>query len=71
MRELGNDHGIGVWILTSVRQIREGPRSGGAIQEPLSRLGELVLNVLHQITVAGDETERRVKVSEIAVGPVK
>ena len=56
--ELRNDHRIGVRILARIGQISEGPRSRRAIQEPLPRLREFVLNVLDQIAMVGDEAVR-------------
>ena len=57
MRELRNDDGVVVRIFAVVGQVGESPRGGGMVEKPLPRLCELVLNILQQISIAGDEAD--------------
>ena len=58
LRELRNNHRIGVRILAGIGQVGERPRRSRAVQKPLPRLRELVLNILDQIAMVGNETVR-------------
>src|SRR5579883_2139143 len=55
LRQLRNDHGVGVRILAGIGEVGECPRRRAAIQEPLPWYGECVLHVFDQVAVACDE----------------